>query len=125
EAGLLGEGLIELFLRVAQRKLLQRIRRRIGAARRDVHDICSESSWERNARTGHQIWIAHPHCARRAESDQVLAGILELRQERLIHVTEFRSTHPAHQNVTVNKRSVKKTKAAAPHAFPSATGNTE
>src|SRR5438876_358091 len=107
EAGLLGEGLIELFLGVAQRKLLQRIRRRIGAARREVHEICSESSWERNARTGHQIWIAHPHCARRAESDQVLAGILELRQERLIHVTEFRSTHPAHQNVTVDKRSVK------------------
>src|SRR5204863_7600453 len=69
EAGLLGEGLIELFLGVAQRKLLQRIRRGIGGGRREVHETCYESSWARNARTEHRSWIALPRCARRAEDD--------------------------------------------------------
>src|SRR5712691_11422922 len=109
EAGLLGEGLVEFLLSIAQRDLRQEIGGRIGPGGNKIHEIRPQQPRDRSL-------APRP---RRPEPDQVLAGILELRQERLIHINEFRSAHPAHQHVAVYERSVEQTEAAAHHTLPS------
>ena len=121
QAGLLGERLVKLLLGVAKGDLNQVVGEGISASINEIHYRLLEKRKPGKADAGGNRIVsgACAHCPRRSESDQVLAGILELRQEGLIHVTEFRSAHPAHKNIAVHERSVEQTEAAAHHTLPS------
>src|SRR6266849_622171 len=108
ETGLLGQGLVELLLGIAEGDLNQIAGKGIGAGTNEVLDGLSEKRKPRkaDARRYRIVRRACTHRTRRPEADQVLTGMLELAQKWLSHGSELGSSHPTHQNVTVDKRSV-------------------